>query len=120
MDTIADFILQHPEIIRHQPQIAAGINQAKAVFLDRLAEGIQQGAPTGFQVRLRPDMGRQSFGQHDNGALIITPPPASPLPACVTAQQVSPAIPRSLPTQRTSGPPSPNTDAIGCFSRMRA
>jgi hypothetical protein len=79
MDTIADFILQHPEIIRHQPQIAAGINQAKAVFLDRLAEGIQQGAPTGFQVRLRPDMGRQSFGQHDNGALIITPPPASPL-----------------------------------------
>lgn len=79
MDTIANFILQYPDIIRQQPQIAAGINQAKIVFLDRLAGGVQQGAPIGYQVRLRPDMGQLSFGQHDNGALIITPPPMSPL-----------------------------------------
>jgi hypothetical protein len=79
METIADFILQHPEIIRYQPQIAAGINQAKVVFMDRLAKGIQQGVPIGYQVRLRPDMGQTSFGNHANGALIVTPPSASPL-----------------------------------------
>lgn len=79
MNTITDILLQHPDIIRHRQQIWDGVAKAKGVFLDLLAERLLKAVPAGYQARLRPDMGQKSFGQHENGALIITPPATSPL-----------------------------------------
>lgn len=79
MSTIADFILENHDILRQWPQIVAGVEQSKVVFLDRLAEAIVRLAPPGFEVRPRPDLGNHSFGSHLNGALVITPPAESPL-----------------------------------------
>jgi hypothetical protein len=44
-------------------------------------------------------------------------PPSSPTGSKL-AQQGSPAMPRSLPTQRTSGPTSLKTTASGCMARI--
>ncbi len=79
MKTVTDFVVGNPDIIRYHQQIENGIAGARVVFMDRLAEGITKGMGTDYQVRPRPDLGRASFGSHPNGALIITPPPESPL-----------------------------------------
>lgn len=79
MKNVTEFIYDNPDIIRYRQQIVAGIGGARVAFMDRLAEGIINGMGDGFRVRLRPDLGQKSFGSHDNGALIITPPPSSPL-----------------------------------------
>lgn len=79
METITNFVIANPDIIRYQSQIEAGIAGARVVFMDRLADGIMKGLGEDYQVRQRPDMGRVSFGSHPTGALIITPPAESAL-----------------------------------------
>lgn len=79
MKTVTDFVVGNPDIIRYHQQIENGIAGARVVFMDRLAEGITKAMGSNYQVRPRPDLGQASFGSHPNGALIITPPPESPL-----------------------------------------
>jgi hypothetical protein len=79
MNTISDFITQHPDIVRFNQQFNDGIAGARAAFLDRLADGIIKELEGDLHVRFRSNPSQRRFGMDNNGALIITPSPASPL-----------------------------------------
>lgn len=81
MKTVTEVILCNPGIIRHRHQIEKGINDARAVIMQRLADEIMKGMGGGFEVRLRADILPGQFGIHPIGALIIKPPEGSPLHA---------------------------------------
>jgi hypothetical protein len=80
MNSVSDFIGNNPDIVRFYPQIKAGIDSARAAFLDDLAaEIIKELRMSGYGVRMRPDVLNGRFGLDRNGALIITPILSSPL-----------------------------------------
>jgi hypothetical protein len=80
MKELSEFITKNPDIIRYSRQINEAIGAARADFLDRLADGVTKELQSqGFSVRLRTNLRERSFGKDANGALIITPPPNSPL-----------------------------------------
>lgn len=80
MNIVADFIFEHPEIIRHRHEIMQGIEVVRTRFLDRLAEGIgKELAQDGFSTRLRDGLFEGRFARDQHGAFIITPPERHPL-----------------------------------------
>jgi hypothetical protein len=79
MKNIAEFIAQHPDIIRFRRQIEDAIAVARADFLDRLAKGIEEGLQAEFRVCRYAHLKEDRFGVDPNGALVITPPQTSPL-----------------------------------------
>ena len=80
MKEIADFIKDHPDIIRFRSHILAGIDEARANFLDGLAVKIKDElVKDGFVVTAHPkNADHNKFGNSDD-RLILTPPSYSVL-----------------------------------------
>ena len=73
MEKIADFIKDHPDIIRFRSHILAGIEEARANFLDGLADGIiKELKQKDYSVVW--DKAGESFGKSKEGSLLITLP----------------------------------------------
>jgi hypothetical protein len=79
MNELADFLTQHPEIIRARPSLNAAVDQIRSSMLDRLAQAITKDLSRDFTVTERPNMIPGGFGTDENGGLVIAPPPDSPL-----------------------------------------
>lgn len=74
MKPITDFILQNPEILQYRQQISDAITEARAAFLDQLADGISvELRKHGFEAWLRQDLRAGRFGLDDYGDLFLKP-----------------------------------------------
>lgn len=76
MNQLTDFVLQHPELLRQRQVINQALDHARSAFLDRLVKRLQDTPPAGYSTRPNPLKPQTSFGQQDNGVLVILPPPS--------------------------------------------
>lgn len=121
MKKTAEFIFNNPEIIRYQREIEVGIAGARVMFMDKLADGIMTQLGGGLEVRLRPDMGKESFGSHPNGALIITPPVGSALrevPFEIWVEHISKWVGLVVGIESKFDKPAKTAESIEFFQKM--
>ena len=80
MNELTDFMLQHPDLLRHRQVLNQAFDQVRGVFLDRLVKRLQEMPPAGFSTRWNPLTPPKSFGQQDPGVLVIELPAERSLP----------------------------------------
>jgi PD-(D/E)XK nuclease superfamily len=83
MKPIVKFIKQNPDIIRFRKQLVSGVEEARVVCLDELADKLRQKLPEqdqlkGYAVKPHPGNKEKRFGTEE-GALILDPPLSSVL-----------------------------------------
>lgn len=70
MKPVVDFVSLNPDIIRHREAWYEAVDQAKSLFLDRVAEAIIDGLPANFQAMMHPENDEGRFGTHMGGVII--------------------------------------------------
>jgi hypothetical protein len=74
MESIKDYIRNHPVIIKDHNDISEAIRQLHIEILDEFASAVIAGLKDDFTVRLRQGMTADSFGQDNNRGLVVEPP----------------------------------------------
>lgn len=78
MKPVVDFVSLNPDIIRHRKSWVVAVDRAKALFLDRLAQGIIDRLPGDFQIVMDPENEEGRFSS-DWGGLFIRGKDGAPL-----------------------------------------
>lgn len=71
MKPIIDFVTLNPSVIRFRKDLVSAVDEAKALFLDQLAEGLMNELKLHYKVRLRDDLTKGRFGLDPHGDIFI-------------------------------------------------
>jgi hypothetical protein len=70
MKPVVDFVSLNPDIIRHREAWYEAVDQAKSLFLDRIAKAVIDGLPGDYKGTLHPENDEGRFGAEWGGLLI--------------------------------------------------
>ena len=80
MKQLTDFMLKHPDLLRHRQELNQAFDLMRGAFMDSLVKQLQDKPPVGFSTRWNPMTPQKSFGQQETGVLVIELPAGLSLP----------------------------------------